>query len=466
MTKPRLDGLILLALGGITFLVVGATIAANSAIEMIDFRVLYYPARCLLHHGDPYNADQLLQMTMAETGDGSVAEAKAREVMRFIYFPTAFSFTLPFALLSWGPAHILWMALIIASIIFASYLIWRLAADYDPVMSGALIGLFLFNSELLVVAGNMAGVAISLCAIAVWCFVRERFVTAGILCLAVALIVKPHDSGLVWLYFLLAGGMFRKWALRSLLATFLLGLPGLLWTWIVAPHWITGLRANLVADAVRGGTNDPGLTSTGAHGLGMMVNLQTFFSPFWAEPRFYNSATWVVFGVLLLIWAVATIRVRASTPEVWLALAVVAPLTMMPFYHRQQDTRLLLLAIPACAMLWAKRGAVGRSALFITFAAVLLIGDIPWIILLNLIGRLQLPANWLTEHILIAVQIFPVPLILLATCIFYLWIYVRHYSTGRLETQVSQDLDRHSSTGSAMAREPSRLEHGNTDRTG
>jgi hypothetical protein len=312
----------------------------------------------------------------------------------------------------------------------------------------------------------MAGVAISLCAIAVWCFVRERFVTAGILCLAVALIVKPHDSGLVWLYFLLAGGMFRKWALRSLLATFLLGLPGLLWTWIVAPHWITGLRANLVADAVRGGTNDPGLTSTGAHGLGMMVNLQTFFSPFWAEPRFYNSATWVVFGVLLLIWAVATIRVRASTPEVWLALAVVAPLTMMPFYHRQQDTRLLLLAIPACAMLWAKRGAVGRSALFITFAAVLLIGDIPWIILLNLIGRLQLPANWLTEHILIAVQIFPVPLILLATCIFYLWIYVRHYSTGRLETQVSQDLDRHSSTGSAMAREPSRLEHGNTDRTG
>jgi hypothetical protein len=425
MTKAHSDGLVLTILGAITFLLLGAAISSTSSITMVDFRVLYYPARCLIHHGDPYNADQLMQMTIAETGGGPESEAKAREVMRYIYFPTAFTFTLPIAMLPWGPAHFLWMSLIITGLLFASILTWQIAAEYDPLVSGALIGLFLFNSELLVVAGNMAGIAISLGAIAVWCFVRERFVGAGILCLALALIVKPHDTGLVWLYFLLAGGAFRKRALQTLLAAVALSLPGILSVGLIAPNWMSGLRANLLADAVQGGTNDPGLTSTGAHGLGMMVNLQTVFSAFWDEPRFYNSATYIVSGILFIVWAAATVRLRSSTAKHWLALAVVAPLTMLPFYHRQQDTRLLLLVIPACAMLWTRRDLIGRITLLTTFAAVLLTGDIPWIILLNLISRLRLPANWLTKHFLIAIQVFPVPLILLSTCVFYLWVYVR-----------------------------------------
>jgi hypothetical protein len=369
---------------------------------------------------------------ITETGSGPESEAKAREVMRYIYFPTAFTFTLPIAMLPWGPAHILWMALIITSMLFASFLTWRIAAEYDPLVSGALIGLFLANSELLVVSGNMAGIAISLCAIAVWCFVRERFVGAGILCLALSLILKPHDAGLVWLYFLLGGGAFRKWALQALLAGVALSLPGVLSVWLIAPNWMLGLRANLLADAVHGGINDPGLFSSGGHGLAMMVNLQTVLSAFWDEPRFYNSATYIVFGILIVVWTAATLRFRSSTAKHWLALAAVAPLTMLPFYHRQYDTRLLLLVIPACAMLWARRDLIGRFAFLITFAAVLLIGDIPWIILLSFIGRLHSSPNWLLEHFLIAIQVFPIPLILLVTSVFFLWVYV-HRSDAMTE---------------------------------
>jgi len=82
------------------------------------------------------------------------------------------------------------------------------------VVCGALIGFFLANCELLIVLGNMAGVAIGLCVVAVWCFLRERYVAAGIFCLAISLAIKPHDSGLVWLYFLLAGGIYRRRALQ------------------------------------------------------------------------------------------------------------------------------------------------------------------------------------------------------------------------------------------------------------
>ncbi len=46
-----------------------------------------------------------------------------------------------------------------------------------------------------------------------------RCVWVGILCLAVSLAIKPHDGGLVWLYFILAGGAFRKRALQSLVVT-------------------------------------------------------------------------------------------------------------------------------------------------------------------------------------------------------------------------------------------------------
>jgi hypothetical protein len=35
--------------------------------------------------------------------------------------------------------------------------------------------------------------------VAAWCFIKGRFIPAGILCLAVSLAIKPHDAGLVWL---------------------------------------------------------------------------------------------------------------------------------------------------------------------------------------------------------------------------------------------------------------------------
>jgi hypothetical protein len=315
-----------------------------------------------------------------------------------------------------------------AGLIFASFLIWNLGTSYAPTLAGVLVGFLLANCELFVVSGNAAGIVISLCVVAVWCFLRERFILAGVLCLAVSLAVKPQVTGLVWIYFLLAGGVYRRRALQTLVATVALSLPGVLWVWHVAPHWMQELHSNIQAFSAHGGVNEPGLTSSGAHGLGMLVNLQAIFSVFWDDPRIYDTASYLVFAPLLLVWAFVTFRSRPSPKTVLLALAAISALSMLPVYHRQHDARLLLLTVPACAMLWAEGGLVGKLALLVNTAGFVLIGDLPWVAVLILIQHLHLPPTRLSSQIVMAVQVFPVPIILLVMGIFYLWVYVRRCS--------------------------------------
>ena len=53
MTKARLDGLYLMLLGSVVFILLGAVLERTATSPLVDFRVVYYPARCLLQHCDP-----------------------------------------------------------------------------------------------------------------------------------------------------------------------------------------------------------------------------------------------------------------------------------------------------------------------------------------------------------------------------------------------------------------------------
>jgi hypothetical protein len=427
MTRARLDGLYLLLIGCAGFTLLGVAMENATPAPLADFCALYFPARCLIQHHDPYMESEVRSIYLAEGGSRSSDSAKERQIAtRNPYPPSAFFFTLPFALLPLAPAQILWTTLTIGSFIFASFLIWNLGANYAPIITGGLIGCLLANSELLVITGNAAGIAISLCVVAVWCFLRERFVLAGILCFAISLALKPHDAGLVWLYFLLAGGVYRKRALQTLLATLAFSLPAVLWVWHMAPYWMQEMHSNLLAYSVHGGINDPGPASTGGHGLDMLINLQTVISIFRDDPRIYNLVSYFICAPLLLLWAFVTLRFRPSPKRAWLGLAAIAALSMLPVYHRQLDARLLLLTVPACAMLWAERGRIGRLALIVTTAGLVLTGYLPWVFILTLIGHLHLSATMLNRQILVAVQAFPTPLILLVMGVFYLWVYARN----------------------------------------
>ncbi len=361
-----------------------------------------------------------------EGGERLSADARRLQVLtQYMYLPSAFFFTAPFAMLPFGPAHLLWMALVVGGLIFASFLIWDLTADYAPIVTGALICFLLANSELQVIDGNASGIAISFCVVAVWCFLKERFVPLGVLCFAVSLALKLHDTGLVWLYLLLAGGVYRKRALQTLAVFAALSLPVILWVTHVSPHWMQDLGSNISSLSVHGGLNDPSPTSTGAHGIGMVISLQAVLSFFRDDPRFYNPATYLICGVLLLLWLFATLRSRTTSASARLALAVIAPLSLLPVYHRQGDAILLLLTVPACAMLWAEGGRVARLALLVNAAGFVFTGDLTWVLVLGPLSNLHLALSRQAGQILIAALVLPAPLILLAMAIFYLWVYVR-----------------------------------------
>ena len=429
MTRMRLDGLYLFLLGSILFLLLSAVLQNDS--PAVDFRIMYYPARCLLQHGDPYREAEVLRVYRAEGADRSADGAQAAHIAaHYIYLPPAFSFTVPFAMLPWEPAYRLWMALTVASLIFASFLAFNLGADDAPVLSGALTGFLLANIQAIIILGNPAGIVISLCVVAVWCFLRERFVPAGILCLALSLALKPQDAGLVWLYFFLAGGVYRKRSLQTLLAAVAISLPCVLWVWRVAPRWIEEWRSDALTALNLGGLADPGLAQTGYHGPFILVDLQAVFSFFRDQPRIYNSAAYIVCAPLLLVWAFVTLRSRPSPARARLALAAIVPLSLLPVYHHLYDAKLLLLTVPACAVLWAGGGLVGRLALLVNAAAFVLTGDLLWSVFYAFITTLRLPAAGLSGRMLTAAQLFPAPLILLVMAIFYLWIYARRCSAA------------------------------------
>ncbi len=436
MTRTRLDGLNLVLLGSLVFLLLGIALERSAPAPMVDFRVVYYPARCLIQHCDPYMGSEVRRIYEAEGGYRPLDSAKVGQIVtQNVYPPSALFLMAPFAMLPWGPVHILWIALTAGSFILASLLIWNLGADYAPIVSGVLVGFLLANSESLLITGNAAVIAISLCVAAVWCFLRERFVPVGILCLAVSLGLKPHDAGLVWLYFLLVPGAYRKRALQTLAVTIAISVLAVLWVGHVAPQWMHEWHSNVSALSVHGGLMDPGPASTGSHGLDMLVSLQAVMSVFRDDPRFYNLASYLVCAPLVLAWGLVTLRTRPSARRAWLALAAIAALAMLPVYHRQVDARLLLLTVPACAMLWAQGGRIGRVALAVTSAGLVLTGDIPWVIFLGLIGKLHLPATALTGQMLMAVQVFPAPLILLVMGIFYLWVYVSRSSASAVPAE-------------------------------
>ena len=91
-------------------------------------------------------------------------------VMAVVYLPLTALLVVcaVIAVLGLGAAQALWTILTICLFTLACCLIWSVAADSSPPVSALLVGFMLTNAEVVFAFGNAAGVAVSLCAIAVW----------------------------------------------------------------------------------------------------------------------------------------------------------------------------------------------------------------------------------------------------------------------------------------------------------
>jgi len=432
MSKARRNGLILIVLSGALSVLWGLHLATTVPGGALDFQGLYFGTRCLMQHCDPYNLREL-DAELSREGFKDPAETPQRHQVKVLYVnvPTTFLFVAPLAAMPWEIARFLWMAAIIAGFMTAAILMWDLGSRASPGIAALLVCITLINSEVIIATGNTAGLVVSLTILATWCFLQDRFVWLGVLFFAAALAIKPHDSGLVWLYFVLAGGAWRKRALQSVAITALLAIAAFAWVTHVAPNWIPELRANLASISAPGGLNEPGPASVTSHTAGMVVDLQAAVSIFWDRAAIYNPVSYAICGILLVLWVFKTVRSPCNRASAWMAIAAVVPLTMLVTYHRPYDTKLLLLSVPACCALWAQGGRSGRIAAVLSAAAVALTGDVPLAACI-VISKSVLPSTTGPLHTLMALLLTrPASLILLAIAGFYLQVFLKQRSASQ-----------------------------------
>jgi len=393
-------------------------VQAHSAKDVIlDYRIMDLGARCLLQHRDLYSQDEMIRVYQTED---RIRVTTPPEDGRGIYLatmqvypPTSELIFAPFALLPWPLAYTLWIALTFTFLTLAAFLMWHEAQHYASDPAFYLVCIVLVNSGVLFGGGNPAGIAVSLCIIASWCILQQRFMTLGMWCMAVSLLIKPHDGGFVWLYLLLLGGAARKYAIRSLAITAGLGVGAILWVSRVSPHWIHELKVNL-ADIAKS-YNDPAASV----GAALMVNLQTAIALFWPDPHVYNMISLVIMAPLFLIWLLLILRYRLTREAVWHGLASIAVLSLLPIYHRPYDAKILLLMLPACSILWARGGLVAWAAMATTLASIIVTSDLPVAALSTFSSHLTATSG-MGERLAALLETRPASPILLASGIFYL----------------------------------------------
>ena len=384
--RPRTVSLFLVLLGCLLFAVRGYRDQLTT-LQSFDFKPVYSGARCLIDGCDPYDSPALAREYLAHGGDPG--DLRPFRPFNANYPPSALALVTPFALLPFGPAHLLWLAS--SAVLFSIGAL--LMADLCVVPPGsspsslpptgwlatsALLSVFVTSSTMLMMLAQPAGIALGLLVIAVWCLLRGRAPVLAVVLFALSLTLKPHLGALVWMFFLLArrpangptgsvcpAGLYRRRALQIAGAAVLLSLPGMVWASVRpgSAHWPTELHRNLVGIAAHGNASDSGPANNEAHDI---TSLQAAFSLLKDKPRFYNTASVLVCGVLFLAWAVPVVRFRPSASRDLVALAAASSLTLLPLYHRQYDTRLLLLSFPAVAMLLGSRRAPGVVALTLT----------------------------------------------------------------------------------------------------
>jgi len=444
VSKARqLAGLALVVTGALLFVLWGFSLEGRSPNGSCDFEPVYYHARFLIQHQDPYIEEHARYVQLKAGGylRWNTPTPASEISIPCVYPPTALLLAAPLALLKWRSADFIWMALLAASIVLAAFLMWCAAAKDAPLLAGFLIAFTLINSFTLLFEANAAGLAVGLSIIAFSLFLRRRFEAVGVCCLAISLCLKPHDAGFVWLFLLLSGGILRTRALQTLLVVAVISLPAILWVNHVAPDWRQEMSTNIATISLPGGVNDPGPTSFTNQITTSAINLQTLFAVFLNKPAFYNSATYIFALLVLLFFVRAAVRNRNLGTYGWLGIAAISAFAMLPVYHRHHDARLLLLAVPGCAVLWAKGRLQGRIASLLALLAIAATGDIPRAILEHLEeGHIFSNANF-SGKLQMAVFTRPAPLALVMMTVFFLWQYSR---TTSLSTQsvISRELQK------------------------
>ena len=342
----------LLVCFGILVFVLRGVHDEKHVLEFRDFKQPYSSARCLLHGCNPYSESD----THAEflRAGGTDEDTQVFRPFSALYPPFSLAVLAPVAALPYPVAHRLWLILIAALVSLAVLAILDLCRDFPSIGPSLLLALFIASSTILLMLGQISGPVIAFLVIGFWCLLRGRALWVAVLCFTAALCLKPHDAALLVCYLPFAGRPWRRAFVAVAVLTAILVVAGTVWC-AMAPAsagWLGDLRANLHGNAAPGGADDPSLRSTEAL---YMANLQPLFATLTPSHALGNVLAVTTVLLLLAVWLPLALRVPNTLPKHLLAIGSLACFTLLPLYHRQYDTRLLLLAFPAVAFLLSRQ---------------------------------------------------------------------------------------------------------------
>jgi len=395
---------------------------------MVDLKAVYYASRSALSGQNPYD-QAVLSRVYAESGDTLPTDPKMRfavhnAITLCVNLPTALMLMTPWAMLSWSTVHEVWFGVEVIGLVMSAWLILEMNPENGYWLGTLLASFLVANAEIFLATGNLATVVIGASVIAVWCFEKEKVVWAGVCLLAVALVLKPHDCGLIWLYLMLRGGAIRRRALKVLVLSLVLSLVSVVWISNKSPDWPGQLKCHLAQTSARGDINDPGPRSLVDKGAGMIVSLQSVLSYFRDDPSFYSPATFLICGAMLLLWGSAMLMRGGSEQLPMLAMGVVIPISLLITYHRNYDAKILLLTIPACEQLWSERGLLGKVAAGVNGVTFLLDGDLAITAIFELEKKLRGAYGNVQSAVLKVLFDRPIAVALLMMALFYLVVYL------------------------------------------
>jgi hypothetical protein len=183
------------------------------------------------------------------------------------------------------------------------------------------------------------------------------------------------------------------------------------------------MRAHIAILSAHGAVSDPGPATVLNRGTLTLTNLQAIFSLLRDAPGFYNVTSYLVCGVMMVVAIVVMVRRQPGENARWLGMAFAAALTLLPVYHRQYDAKLLILTIPACAVLWSQRTRLSIAALIVTVLGLSVTADLPWAFYLAFTSRMQLSGVAARLYFLSLAATVPLTVALVA--LFYLGTFAK-----------------------------------------
>lgn len=313
-----------------------------------DFVTLYAGSICMMHECNPYSVPQLDSVLVSRRGT-DVRQAWFDQLP--IYPPTTLVVLLPFSVLSYRTATLVWYVLSLAVYIFG--LCW--VCFRSPFLRGAplparaafaLLGLYFPKMLQCLGFGNPSVMVTGLMLFAVFDG-SERRRPLHVIAALLACFLKPPMAIFVAVVMLLRE--WRNWRETSKAVALCAAAFVLIGACSYIPggmrHWPSDLTAN-IALGQQGGMSPENRVSPS----NVLLNVANIPGYFTSNYAIIQAVVIAVAAPLFVLFAIALYRMRNGSRwgerSYLAAIATGAALTLLPVYHRFCDIGILLLVAP------------------------------------------------------------------------------------------------------------------------